>query len=92
MNLCLKAEFCARYGVHFTARRILLECSANKRSLYIDVSNDTVDVSKPQVDYMIGLMCQDGFVQAEAWLQNALTPPSDVAHAILVRTPTDLQP
>ncbi|MGZ5076198.1 MAG: hypothetical protein ACXV9R_06200, partial [Methylobacter sp.] len=122
--------------------------------LYIDVSNDTVDVNKPQVeilpieacgllavrdlahfrqtaesywdatiyanhllpslapllpmvsvspgrlqpglqsacDYMIALMCRDGFVQAEAWLREGPPPPPDVAHAILARTPADLQP
>ncbi|MGZ5051973.1 MAG: hypothetical protein ACXWF8_04670 [Methylobacter sp.] len=122
--------------------------------LYIDVANDTVDVTKPRVeilpieasglssvrdlahfrqiaesywgatiyanhllpslapllpmvsvspgrlkpglqsacDYMIAMMCRDGFVQAEAWLREGPTPPHDVAQAILARTPTDLQP
>lgn len=122
--------------------------------LYIDVSNDTVDVSKPQVeilpieasgllavrdlvhfrqtaerywgasiyanhllptlapllpmvsaspgrlqpglqsacDYMIALMCRDGFTQAEAWLREGPTPPTDVARTVLTRTPDDLQP
>lgn len=122
--------------------------------LYIDVSNDTVDVNKPQVeilpieasgllavrdlahfrqtaerywgatiyanhllpslapllpmvsaspgrlqpglqsacDYMIDLMCRDGFAQAEAWLREGPTPPPDVARTVLARTPDDLQP
>jgi hypothetical protein len=40
-------------------------------------------------DYMIGLMCSDGFAQAEAWLQDGPAPPPDLR---LAGTPADLQP
>lgn len=120
-------------------------------SLYVDVSNDTVVVSKPKVeilpieasglvnvsdlahfrrtaerywgatlyanhlvpslapllpmvsvspgklmpglqsacDYMIGLMCRDGFEQAETWLRDGPPPPPDL---VLRDTPADLRP
>ncbi|MCW2247397.1 hypothetical protein M2352_003031 [Azospirillum fermentarium] len=43
-------------------------------------------------NYMIGLMCRDGFRQAEAWVANAPAPPPDVAAAILAAVPPDLLP
>lgn len=43
-------------------------------------------------DYMIGLMCRDGFHQAEAWLRDAAVPPPDVAAGILAALPADLRP
>jgi hypothetical protein len=43
-------------------------------------------------DYMIGLMCRDGFAQAEAWLRDGPPPPPDIAQALLAQTPADLRP
>jgi hypothetical protein len=40
-------------------------------------------------DYMIGLMCQDQFRQAEAWLATGPAPPPDL---VLAGTPADLMP
>jgi len=40
-------------------------------------------------DYMIGLMCRDGFAQAEAWLRDGPAPPPALR---LAGTPADLQP
>jgi hypothetical protein len=42
-------------------------------------------------DYMIALMCRDGFRQAEAWLQEAPAPPSDIAAAITLSAPAELR-
>lgn len=122
-------------------------------SLYIDVSNDTVFVTKPKVEilpieqsglvpvrdlahfrkaaelywggtlyanhlipslapllpmvsyspgrlkpglqsacnYMIALMCRDKFQQAEQWLSDGPSPPSDISESILASTPADLK-
>lgn len=43
-------------------------------------------------DYMIALMCRDGFRQAEEWLLRGPAPPPDVADALLARVPADLRP
>lgn len=43
-------------------------------------------------DYMIGLMCDDGFVQAEAWLHDGPPPPPALAETLLAQTPADLRP
>lgn len=43
-------------------------------------------------DYMIALMCRDGFRQAEDWLLHGPAPPSDVADALFARVPADLRP
>jgi hypothetical protein len=43
-------------------------------------------------DYMIGLMCRDGFAQAEAWLRDGPPPPPALAHTLLTQTPADLRP
>lgn len=151
-------DFMARGGIVRTVWGVLREQYFQNAlqigGLYIDVSNDTVDVNKSQVeilpieacgllavrdlthfrriaehywgasiyanhlipslapllpmvsasperltpglqsacDYMIALMCRDGFAQAEAWLREGPTPPSDVAHSVLTATPADLQP
>ncbi|MBI1208806.1 MAG: hypothetical protein GC191_16160 [Azospirillum sp.] len=43
-------------------------------------------------DYMIALMCRDGFRQAEAWLHTGPTPPPEVAAAVLATLPQALSP
>ncbi|MEO8297300.1 MAG: hypothetical protein ABI574_05775 [Burkholderiales bacterium] len=43
-------------------------------------------------DYMIGLMCRDGFAQAEQWLQAGPPPPPELTQRLLAATPADLQP
>jgi len=43
-------------------------------------------------DYMIGLMGEDGFTQAEAWLREGPPPPRALAEALLAQTPADLRP
>lgn len=42
-------------------------------------------------DYMIALMCRDGFRQAEDWLRDGPSPPADVASALLASVPPDLR-
>ncbi len=42
-------------------------------------------------DYMIGLMCRDGFQQAEDWLRDGPAPPADVADSLLATLPDDLR-
>jgi hypothetical protein len=42
-------------------------------------------------DYMIALMCRDGFRQAEAWLQDAPAPPPEIAAAIVRGAPPELR-
>jgi hypothetical protein len=41
-------------------------------------------------DYMIALACRDEFQEAEEWLREGPTPPSEIANIILATTPTDL--
>lgn len=43
-------------------------------------------------DYMIALMCRDGFEQAEVWLREGPAPPPELARALLGQTPADLKP
>lgn len=43
-------------------------------------------------DYMIALMCRDGFEQAEAWLRDGPPPPVELAVELLNQTPDDLRP
>ncbi len=43
-------------------------------------------------DYMIGLMCEDGFAESEAWLREGPAPPEEVAEAVCAATPADLRP
>ncbi|NJA05592.1 hypothetical protein HC024_07620 [Methylococcaceae bacterium WWC4] len=43
-------------------------------------------------DYMIALMCRDGFEQAEAWLRDGPPPPAELAAELLNQTPADLRP
>ncbi len=43
-------------------------------------------------DYMIALMCRDGFRQAEAWLGDGPAPPPEIAAAIVDALPDDLRP
>ncbi|UEM21735.1 hypothetical protein JL100_002920 [Skermanella mucosa] len=42
-------------------------------------------------DYMIALMCRDGFRQAEDWLRDGPTPPPEIAAAVLASIPPDLR-
>lgn len=43
-------------------------------------------------DYMIGLMCRDGFQQAENWLCDGPPPPPDLSAAMRAAIPADLLP
>ena len=43
-------------------------------------------------DYMIAMMCRDGFRQAESWLRDGPAPPPEIAAAILTNLPQDLLP
>lgn len=41
---------------------------------------------------MIGLMCRDGFRQAEDWLRDGPAPPPEVAAVLAATLPADLRP
>ncbi|EWY38687.1 hypothetical protein N825_10855 [Skermanella stibiiresistens SB22] len=43
-------------------------------------------------NYMIELMCLDGFRQAEAWLRDGPAPPPEVAEAVLAGVPAGMRP
>jgi hypothetical protein len=43
-------------------------------------------------DYMIALMCRDGFSASEEWLREGPAAPPDVAAAVMAATPEDLRP